>query len=350
MIPETMLALVKKAKGVDNLELLQVPVPQIGDNDALIEIKACGICGTDVHIKHDEFPYWPPVILGHEFSGVVVDIGKNVTDVGLGDRVVGEPHTKACGKCELCRSGNVQLCASKRSPGWGIDGGFAKYLRMPDTYLLHHIPDSMSFEEAAVVEPTVNVVQDAIMRPKVEPNDTVVVFGPGPIGILSIMALKATGVGRIIVVGTTADSAIRIPVVEQIGVDAIILADQQDTIAEVMRLTNNRGADLIIEASGAAAAVFDSVFCVRRMGRITQIGLTGKDAVQFPWDKASWKVATIFFNLSTAYSGWERSIGLIASRKIDVNKIISHVRPLNEWKQAFDDIESMQALKVILQP
>jgi L-iditol 2-dehydrogenase len=350
MFQETMMALVKKAKGIDNLELLQVPVPQIGDNEALIEIKSCGICGTDIHIKHDEFPYWPPVILGHEFSGVVAAVGKNVTDVKVGDRVVGEPHTKACGKCELCRTGNVQICASKRSPGWGIDGGFAKYMSMPDTHLLHCIPDDMSFEEAAVIEPTVNVVQDAIMRPGVEPNDTVVVFGPGPIGLLSIMALKASGAGKIIVVGTTADLAIRLPVAEKIGVDAIILADQQDTISEVMRLTNNRGADLIVEASGAVAAVRDSVFCVRRMGRITQIGLTGKEMVQFPWDKASWKLVTVFFNLSTAYSGWDRSIGLVASKKIDVNKIISHVRPLSEWHQAFDDIESMKALKVILVP
>jgi len=350
MFPETMKALYKTARGVGNLELREVPVPRPGPDEVLLEIKACGICGTDIHIKYDEFPYWPPVILGHEFAGQVVEVGENVTEVKVGDRVVGEPHTKACGKCELCRTGNVQICAAKRSPGWGIDGAFAKYMVMPMPHLLHRIPDHMSYEQAALVEPTVNVVQDVVLRPVLEPNDTVVIFGPGPIGLLSLMVAKACGAGKTIMVGTSSDAKMRLPVAEQIGVDAIILADQADTVGEIMKLTNDRGADLVVEASGAPAAVRDSVLSVRRMGRITQIGLTGKDLVQFPWDKASWKVATVFFNLSTAYSGWDRTIGLIASGKLDVCKVLSHVMPVEEWETAFGMIESMDALKVALVP
>lgn len=350
MRPETMTALLKTRKGPGNLELCEVPVPVPGPEDVLLEVKACGICGTDVHIKHDAFPYWPPVILGHEFSGDVIEVGKHVTGVRVGERVVGEPHTGACGVCELCRAGHVQICPSKRSPGWGIDGGFARYLRIPAAHLLHRIPDGMSYEAAAVVEPAVNAVQDAVLRPGVEPNDTVVVFGPGLIGLLAIMAVKAAGAGQVIVVGTRADAALRLPVAEQIGVDAIIVADQQDTVGEVMRATKGRGADLVIEASGAAAAVGEAVECVRRMGRISQIGLTGRDMVPFPWDRASWKVATVFFNLSTGFEGWDRTIALIASGKIDVAKVISHVMPLDEWERAFDLMESQQALKVVLTP
>ncbi len=343
-------ALIKTKKGPGNLELQTVPVPKPGPDEVLLEIKACGICGTDIHIKYDEFAYWPPVILGHEFSGVVAEVGKNVTGLSVGDRVLGEPHTKACGKCELCRTGNIQICSSKRSPGWGINGAFAKYMVMPDPHLLHRIPDGMSFEEAAVVEPAVNVVQDAVIRPGLEPQDTVVIFGPGPIGLLSIMATRASGAGKIFLVGTTADVQNRLPIAEKIGIDAFILADRQDTVAEIMRLTNDRGADLVIEASGAAPAIRDSVFCVRRMGRISQIGLNGKEMVQFPWDKAAWKVTTVFFNMSTAYSGWDRTISLIASHKLDVKMVVSDVLPLNEWEKAFADIESKKALKVLLVP
>ena len=348
-IPRTMIGLYKTAKGPGNLELREAPVPEPKANEALLEIKACGICGTDIHILHDKFPYWPPVIMGHEFAGQIIAVGAEVTNFKAGDRVVGEPHTKACGKCELCRKGFIQICAQKRSPGWGIDGGFARYLCMPE-HLLHSIPDSMTFEEAAVVEPAANVVQDVLERPRVDPNDTVVVIGPGPIGLLSVMAAKAGGAARVIVVGTSSDQELRIPAATRVGADEIILADQEDAVAAVQRLTGGRGADLVVEASGSALGVASTVGMVRRLGRITQIGLTGRDQVAFPWDAASWKVATLYFNLSTGYTCWDKAIGLVAAHKMDVRKIITHVRPLAEWQSVFDDAEHSRAIKAILVP
>lgn len=346
---ENMLGLFKTKKGENNLELLETNIPVPDANSVLIEIKAAGICGTDIHIKHDQFPYWPPVILGHEFSGRIVQLGENVNDFKIGDRVVGEPHTKACGKCELCRTGNIQLCAQKRSPGWGIHGAFAKYLTMP-THLLHLIPDELSYEEAAVIEPTANVVQDVLERSRVDPNDTVVIIGPGAIGLLSVMAVKASGAGKVILIGTSNDIPIRMKIAEEIGVDEIVIADQVDSVETVMKLTKGRGADLVVEASGSSKAISSSVGMVRRMGRISQIGLTGKPEINFPWDGASWKVCTIFFNLSTAFSCWDRAIGLAASKKIDVSKIITHIEPLSNWEYVFSEIETMRGLKGILIP
>ncbi|MFB0545942.1 MAG: zinc-binding dehydrogenase [Anaerolineae bacterium] len=331
------------------MAILEAPVPKPMSNEVLIEVKAAGICGTDIHIKHDQFPYWPPVIMGHEFSGVVVEVGSEVTGFQVGDRVVGEPHTRACGKCELCRTGNIQLCAHKRSPGWGINGAFARYLTMPE-HLLHRIPDSMSFEEGALVEPAANVIQDVLERGRVEPNDFVVVNGPGPIGLLSVMAAKAGGAGTVVLVGITADEEMRLPVARELGVDRIIVADQQDPVEAVMDLTGGRGADLIVEASGAPSAVLASVGMVRRLGRITAIGLTGQDEIAFPWDAAAWKVCTIIFNLSTGYTCWDRTIGLIASNKLDVARIISHVEPLEAWERVFEEVENMRALKALLIP
>ena len=115
--------------------------------------------------------------------------------------MVGEPHTQACGHCYLCRTGNIQICPEKRSPGWGIDGAFTKYLKMPE-HLLHRIPDWMSFEVAAVVEPTANTVHDVVERAKVEAGDFVVVLGPGPIGLLAAMTARAAGARQMVIVGT----------------------------------------------------------------------------------------------------------------------------------------------------
>ena len=217
---------------------------------------------------------------------------------------------------------------------------------MPE-HLLHHIPDSMTYEEAAVVEPAANVVQDVLERGLVYANDTVVIFGPGPIGLLSLMAARAGGAGKIIMVGTSIDEKMRLPIAAELGADAIILADQQDTVAEVLSLTGGRGADLVVEASGAAPAIAASFGVVRRMGRISQIGLTGRDEIKIPWDKAAWKVCNLYFNMSTGFTCWDRSIGLIASKKMDVRKIISHTARLTEWERMFDLIEKQEALKVI---
>ena len=148
-----MKALVKTKKGVGFIEVQEVSEPEPGPGEVKIKVAACGVCGSDIHVRHDSFPYWPPVILGHEFTGTVVGLGKDCHRFKEGDRVVAEPHTRACGFCYLCRTGNVQICTEKRSPGWGIDGGMAEYICYPET-LLHSIPETMSWDQAAVVEPT----------------------------------------------------------------------------------------------------------------------------------------------------------------------------------------------------
>jgi L-iditol 2-dehydrogenase len=190
-----MLALQKVEKGVGHIELRDVPEPEPQPGWVKIEVKAAAVCGTDIHIRHDQFPYWPPVTLGHEFSGVITELGEGVSGWEVGDRVVAEPHTLACEECWLCRQGHVQICADKRSPGWGIDGAFAKYIVM-DSKLLHALPDSVSFDAGALVEPTANTVHDVGERAKVEPEDFVVVLGPGPIGLLAAQTAKAAGARR----------------------------------------------------------------------------------------------------------------------------------------------------------
>jgi L-iditol 2-dehydrogenase len=349
MKENNMLGLVKTEKGRNNMELREVPVPRPQPNEVLLEIKAAGICGTDIHIKHDMFPYWPPVIMGHEFSGVVVEVGEEVTGFELGQRVVGEPHTRACGKCELCRTGNIQICASKRSPGWGIDGAFARYLAMPD-HLLHHIPDNLPDQEAALVEPIANVVQDVLENTPILPNDTVVVIGPGPIGLAALMCAKSVSAGKLLMIGTSADSETRMPLAEKIGVDVLLQADKDDIVSVVNNLTNGKGADIVIEASGAPAAIRSTPHLVKKLGTICQIGLTGLEQISFPWDTAAKKACKLIFNMSTAFTCWDRAIGMMAAGAIDASLLISDVFPLTEWEKAFEKVESKQAIKALLIP
>jgi L-iditol 2-dehydrogenase len=263
--------------------------------------------------------------------------------------VVGEPHTQACGHCYLCRTGNVQICPMKRSPGWGIDGAFTKYLKMPER-LLHRIPDSMSYELAALVEPTANTVHDVIERAKVEAGDFVVVLGPGPIGLLAAMTARAGGARHIVVVGAPSDEAIRLKKARELGFETVINVAQANPVDVVRDLTSGMGADLVIEASGAPAAIASTVDLIRKKGRICVIGLTGRDAIPFPWDKAAFKVCDLIFNLSTSYTSWDRTIYLIAGGRIPAGEIITHRLPLHEYGRAFEEIEAQRALKILLTP
>ena len=188
-----MRALVKTARGVGHLELQDLPEPVPAAGWVSIKVRYAGICGTDLHIVRDEFPYWPPVTLGHEFFGTVIELGDGVDPALLGARVVCEPHSRACGICHLCRRGFAELCADKRSPGWGIDGAFADRLAMP-AHLLHRVPDGLSDRVAALAEPMA-VSVTALGRTGVQAGDTVLIVGPGPIGILLAAGARALGAG-----------------------------------------------------------------------------------------------------------------------------------------------------------
>ncbi|MHC4716951.1 MAG: zinc-dependent alcohol dehydrogenase [Planctomycetota bacterium] len=344
-----MKALVKTQKGVGHLELRDVPVPAPGPGEVLLRILAAGVCGTDLHVRDDAFPYWPPVILGHEFSAQVERLGEGVTLVAEGDRVVGEPHTRACGHCRLCRTGNIQICAAKRSPGWGIDGAMAEYLVMPE-HLLHKLPDSIGDDVGAVIEPAANAVHDVLERAGVEGGDFVVVIGPGPIGLLAAMTARAGGAREVMIVGTDADEALRIPKAREMGFEQVVNVAKDDPAEMVARLTGGLGADLVVECSGSAGGIGSTVALVRKKGRICAIGISAAETVDFPYRAASFKVCDVFFCLSTSYTSWNRAIHLVASGQLPAGQVITHREPLENWEKVFDDIDHQRALKAVLIP
>lgn len=344
-----MRALVKTQKGKGFIEVREVAEPAVSAGQVKIKVEACGICGSDIHVRHDSFPYWPPVILGHEFTGTVIELGENCTMLKVGDRVVAEPHTKACGCCSLCRTGNIQICSAKRSPGWGIDGGMAEYICYPEG-LLHKIPESMSWDQAVVVEPTANITTDLLERTGVSAGDFVVILGPGPIGLMAAMAARAVGARDVVLIGTGGDVVIRFAKARELGFSNLINATEADLVQTVLDMTDGKGADVVVECSGAPRAIASTVDLVRKMGKICVIGLTGNKMVELPWDKFSFKVVNMIFNLSTAYTSWDKTINLISSGRIQSEKLITHKEPLENWEKVFNDIENLKALKGVLIP
>lgn len=344
-----MKGLVKTGKGVGLLELREVPKPSPGPGDVLIKVAAAGICGTDVHIRHDEFPYYPPVILGHEFSGAIEAVGPGVSGWEKGDRVVAEPHAKTCGICDLCRAGYSQICPEKRSPGWGIDGAFAEYLTMPAS-LLHRIPAQISHESAAVAEPLAIVLHEVVEHGKVQAGDRVVIFGAGPIGLLAAAVARLAGASQVILVGTDPDRDYRFAVAERIPVDAIINASTEDVVATVAKLTRNKLADVAIDASGSPKAIAQTAAVIRRLGRIIAIGLPGDKPVNFPWQTAMFKVADLYFNMSSSHSSWIRAMALMENGRIDPGFVVSHRFALQEWEKAFELSERGQGTKILFIP
>ena len=345
-----MKALVKTAAGPGNIEVREVPIPEIPAEDwVLIKVKAAGVCGTDLHIWHDQFPYWPPVTLGHEFAGEIVKTGSEVSRFKVGERVVAEPHTLACGECYLCRQGRIQLCSSKRSPGWGIDGGFAEYVVMPQV-LLHRVPDGIDYDIAALAEPMAIAVHQVTERCKIECQDFVVVTGAGPIGILAAFAAKSVGEGKVAITGMDACEYIRFNVAGELGADKIINVQKSDALEQIMKLTGRKGADVVIETSGAQKAIAQSIGMLKKCGKLCAIGLGKTDETCIPWNKAVQKSIDIVCCMSSGYTAWDKALSLMESTDKDLSKLITHKVSLEDWREVFEELEAERGIKALFIP
>ncbi len=343
-----MLALVKEKKGEGFVALRECPMPSCAEDEVLIRVAFGGICGTDIHILHDQFAYYPPVIMGHEFSGEVVALGSKVTSFEVGDLVVGEPHNRACGKCYLCRNGHIQNCADKRSIGWGIDGCFTSYLAMPEK-LLHKIPKGLSLAAAAMAEPCAIVAHQLLERAGVTPGDNVVIMGVGPIALIAAQMARIAGAGKILLCGCTSDVSYRLKIATELNCyDRFINVQTEDAEAIIMEETGI-GADLVVEASGARSAICTAIRVLKKKGLLCAIGMTSAPTVEIPWNEAMMKALDVQFNMSSSYNGWNIALSLMGSGRLRVDPMLE-VRPLAEWENAFADLEAGNAMKILLDP
>jgi L-iditol 2-dehydrogenase len=336
-----MRALVKTARGVGRLALRDRPEPVPIPGWVTIAVRYAGICGTDVHIVADEFPYWPPVTLGHEFVGTVVRLGDGVDPAWLGARVVSEPHSLACGTCHLCRRGFAELCASKRSPGWGIDGAFASQLAMP-AHLLHRVPDGVSDLAAALAEPMA-VSVSALARAGVDAGDTVLIVGPGPVGILLAAAARVMGAATVVVAGRHDSDRLRF--VASVGARTAV----GDAALELVRdHTAGRGADLVVDATGSAEAIALALGAVRRRGRLVAVGMSGQPMVPVPWDLAISRAVDATFSMSSNATAWDPAL-MILERTPQLAAMTT-VFPLGGWQAAFMAVKERTVIKALLDP
>lgn len=340
-----MQGIAKLEKGDGHVGLLDVPEPEAKPGHVVIEVAAAGLCGTDIHIYHDEYPTHPPVILGHEVAGTVVDIGQNVTACQTGDRVTSETFFHICGHCTYCRDGFPNLCLDRLSIGSGVNGAFSRYVLVPE-HNVHQLPESVDLQAGALTEPLACCVH-ALEMTRVEPSDIAVVSGPGAIGLLMMQVVKAAG-ATVLLVGTDADQE-RLALGQTLGADMTINVQAQDAWATISELTDDRGADAVFECSGAAPSAHNCLRWVRRQGRYAQVGLFGKP-IEWDQDRICFKEIHMSGSFATVPSAWRKALALMERGLVQTAPLISHTWSINEWKSAFDTFEARSGLKNVFLP
>jgi len=343
-----MKAVVNYGAGKGSVELQEVEIPKIGPKEVLIEVKAAGVCGSDLHMYHDiqGFEVNRPVTLGHEFSGIIAQVGDEVTQFLPGDRVVSETPSYICETCIYCRTGHYNLCPNRKGFGVLVDGAMAQFVKSREA-IIHKIPDNVSFEAAALTEPTCVAYNAVAHHSTIRPGDYVVIFGPGPIGLMCTQVASKLSPGRLVVVGTKRDQN-RLEIAKQFGADETIIAEEQDVVAEIMSKGDGFGPDLILDAVGISITLKQSIEVVRPGGQITKIGW-GPDPVGFTLDPLIQKAARLQGSFSHNYPMWEKVLLLMGKGEIDPLPM-ARTYPLNEWKKAFDEMDSLAHAKSIILP
>ena len=341
-----MKALIKTQEGPGHLELLDAEEPVVGPDSILIEVAYAGICGTDLHIMKGEWKCNTPVILGHEFSGHIADVGANIKGLQKGDRVVAGNPASTCGACYHCRGGNALMCKQRISMGYMINGAFAKYVAVGKENI-HRIPDEVSLEEAALCEPLSVAVRAMTERFSIHAGDRVLVSGVGPVGLLCMAVAKAEGATTILC-GVDNDEQ-RFACGRSMGADLTVNVEKENIEAIVKDQTDGRGVDVAVECAGAAASLATCLQTVRKEGTVVQVGIYSKP-FQVDFDQIVMNELQVYGVYGFVWSSWGKSLVLLRDKKVDVRPAITHKLPLSQWKEGFENIRNGSGIKVLLQP
>jgi L-iditol 2-dehydrogenase len=342
-----MLAIRKLARGIGNIEVQDVPEPSAGPDQVVIKVDSAGICGTDLHIYLDEFETRPPVTIGHEVAGRIVEVGRDVTGWKEGDRVTTETYFYTCGQCGNCRRGRRNLCLQRRSIGSKEDGAFAEFLVTPASNVIR-VPDELDLEAAALTEPLACTVHGVLQTAGVRAGDNVVIAGPGPIGLLALQLAKVAG-ASVIMIGTNQDLE-RLRLAKELGSDHVINVQEVSNIVVcVTDIFSGNGADVVVECSGAPAAAKTLTDVASRGARFCQMGLYGK-AIPFDQDAVCYKELVVTGTNASVTPAWTRALKLLSERKVDARRLISHRFGIADWDKALEIMKSKQGVKIILKP
>ncbi len=336
--------LVNYAREPLSVELREVPVPEIGDRDVLLRVGAVSICGSDLHQWRGS-QSWPvnyPCILGHEFAGTVARTGSGVKVFQEGDRVVSETAAIIDESSPLSRSGLYNLDPSRRGFGYGVDGAMTEYVKVPER-CLHRIPATLPFEKAALTEPCCVAYNAVCVNGRVRPGDSVLVLGPGPIGLLCAQMAKLSGAGTVIVAGLPSDR-FRLGVARQLGADVTLEEGVREYIPTV---GDGLGVDVAVDASGSSITLQMALQAVRPAGQIIKVGW-GPQPIQFSLDPLVQKNVTLSGSFSHNWPVWERVISMIVSGQINLDPVISKVCELPHWLECFEKMEHGEYVKAVL--
>ncbi len=349
-----------------SMKLTDVPVPRLGENpfaprDVLCEVAYCGICGSDVHkwlaedksgVKHPP----KPVVAGHEIVSVVREVGKNVTRVRPGDRVVHEIVTFYCGECPACLEGRYNIC-NKLKPMEGrahymTGGGFAKYLVWPEQQL-HKLPEVIGDREAVLIEPTAGSIHSVVTRMGVRAGESVAILGSGARGLLMLQVCLAVGAGPIIMTGLTRDVSFRLEMARRLGASRVVNVEQEDIRSVVDEATGGFGVDVVLENTGAVEPIAESLDIVRKGGKVLWAGGGIRGGIIAPVDtnKIIVKELDVKGEISQIPYDWKTALHLVSPGKVCLKPLVTHEFPLAEWKTGFDLAASgPECLRVALKP
>jgi D-arabinitol dehydrogenase (NADP+) len=318
-----------------------VPIPSIGPRDVLIRVKAAGICGTDVHIYEGEYFSEFPLIPGHEFSGVVEDIGNAVTTVAVGERVTADPNI-GCGKCYFCKINQQNQCENLGAVGVTRDGAFAEYVVIPEEKVFK-IGD-LSFQDAAMIEPTSCVVW-GLQQVPISIGSEVLIFGAGPIGLMLMQLIKHGGASRVVMVEKRAN---RIELAQSLGADVVIKADGKE--AQALKDLSANGFDVVIDATGIPKIVESLIDFVRNSGILFFFGVCPIDAkIQISPYEIFRKDLKIYgsFALRNTFAP---AIRLLQNQVVQVTPLLSHSFPFEQFEEALEVMRSGDSMKVQVHP
>lgn len=328
------------------MELLDVNEPEIGDNDILVQVNAAGICGSDLMILHDFFPsYNVPVILGHEFAGIARQAGSKVSRISPGQRVVCETHAYVCNQCTYCKSGLYNLCMFRKGFGYGLDGAFAKYVRVREP-IVHALPDSIELDDASALEPLAVVVNALTKNSKISVGDNVLIVGPGPIGLLSLQIAKLSGAKSVTVVGTE-HSRNRLNIATKLGADKVLTERELNDGLSTVGTGYSDFFDVGVITTGTPTSFEPTLRAVKKAGTVVHIGESTKQA-SFQFSLIEKKNLTVQGSFSHNWPIWEKAISLAETKKVDLQPLITHKVSIEDWKIGFDLAESREGVKVLI--
>ena len=337
---------------VDQLVLADVAKPMITEDDILVRVHAAAFCGTDIRIirgmKTKGIRY--PSIIGHEFSGDIVEVGKNVTSFQKGNRVTVDP-VLPCGGCAYCLNGLENVCLNRKAIGYEFDGCFAEYILIPGDFInsgnVQLLPDVVSYEEGALAEP-LSCVINGQRKLNITLGETILIIGAGPIGIMHLMIARASGGAKIIV---SEPNEFRRNAAKEMGADLVIDPIHENLVEIVKDQTNTLGADVVILAIGNPRVVNDALNCARKGGRISMFaGFSKGDMPGVDVNVIHYNELVVVGASSLQRRDLKTAINLIASGSVHVKQLITKVFPLDQIAEAFDLAESGGAIKVVVKP